>query len=165
MRRSAFATRVGYVAAPVNRLLLVVKNERDLREAISQLSVVGFDQVVGYLDGGMATWQEAELPVQQLSQITVETLDSMRYDLIILDVRDQNEWEEGHIKGAKHIPYYFLEQRLQEVDTTQPMAVICASGQRSSIACSLLLRRHFTQLYNVIGGMEAWEQAGFEKHV
>lgn len=159
---SAFATRVGFVAAPENRILLVVKNERDLREAISQLSVVGFDQVVGYLDGGMATWQEADLPVQQLNQITVETLHSMRHDLKILDVRDQNEWEEGHIKGAIHFPYYFLEQHLQELDITKPIAVICASGQRSSIACSLLQRHSFTQLFNVVGGMDAWEQAGFE---
>jgi len=117
---------------------------------------------VGYLDGAMAAWQEAELPVQQLSQITVETLHSMRHDLKILDVRDQDEWEEGHIKGATHIPYYFLEQRLQELDNTQPMAVTCASGQRSSIACSLLQRHGFTHLFNVVGGMDAWQQAGFE---
>jgi hydroxyacylglutathione hydrolase len=162
LRGSAFATRVGFVVSPENRLLLVVKNERDLREAISQLSVVGFDQVVGYLDGGMVAWQEADLPVQQLSQITVETLLSMRHDLKILDVRDQEEWEERHIKGATHIPYYFLEQRLQELDSTQPMALTCASGQRSSIACSLLQRHSFTQLFNVAGGMDAWEQAGFE---
>ena len=162
LRGSAFATRVGFVVSPDNRLLLVVKNERDLHEAISQLSVVGFDQVVGYLDGGIAAWQEADLPVQQLSQITVETLHSMRHDLKILDVRDQDEWEEGHIKGAMHIPYYFLEQRLQEFDNSQPLALICASGQRSSIASSLLQRHGFTQLFNVVGGMEAWEQAGFE---
>jgi len=162
LRGSAFATRVGFVVSPENRLLLLVKDERDLRETISQLSVVGFDQVVGYLDGAMAAWQEAELPVQQLSQITVETLHSMRHDLKILDVRDQDEWEEGHIKGATHIPYYFLEQRLQELDNTQPMAVTCASGQRSSIACSLLQRHGFTHLFNVVGGMDAWQQAGFE---
>jgi glyoxylase-like metal-dependent hydrolase (beta-lactamase superfamily II)/rhodanese-related sulfurtransferase len=159
---SAFATRAGFVVSPEDRLLLLVENERDLHEAISQLSVVGFDQIVGYLDGGMAAWQEADLPVQQLSQITVETLHSMRHDLKILDVRDQNEWEEGHIKGAVHIPYYFLPQHLQEIDTTKPIAAICASGQRSSIACSLLQRLNFTQLFNVVGGMEAWERAGFE---
>ena len=87
----------------------------------------------------------------------------MRHDLKILDVRDQGEWEEGHIKGAIHIPYYFLEHRLLELDNSQPMALICASGQRSSIACSLLQGHSFTQLFNVIGGMEAWEEAGFEK--
>src|SRR6266852_688161 len=169
LRGSAFATRVGFVVSPENRLLLVVKNERDLHEAISQLSVVGFDQVVGYLDGGIAAWQEADLPVQQLSQITVETLHSMRHDLKILDVRDQGEWEEGHIKGAMHIPYYFLQAHLQdgrnelERYKTQPMAVSCGSGQRSSLASSILLRHGFTQLFNVVGGMEAWEKAGFEK--
>ena len=162
---SSFATRAGFVVSPEDRLLLVVKNEPDLREAIDQLSVVGFDQVIGYLDGGMATWQEAGFPVQQLDQITVETLHSMRHDLKILDVRDQGEWEEGHIKGAMHIPYYFLEQHLQELDNSQSLALICASGQRSSIACSLLQRHGFTQLFNVVGGMEAWEEAGLEQEI
>src|SRR6266699_2836342 len=162
LRGSSFATRVGFVASPENHLLLVVKNERDLHEAISQLAVVGFDQVVGYLEGGMAAWQEADLPVQQLGQIAVETLHSMRHDLKILDVRDKSEWEEGHIKGAIHIPYYFLVQRLHELDNTQPLALICASGQRSSIACSLLQKNGFTQLFNVVGGMDAWNESGLE---
>src|SRR5205823_9076826 len=103
---------------------------------------------------------EADLPIQQLSQIAVETLHGMRHDLKILDVRDQSEWEEGHIKGATHIPYYFLVQRLQELNKSQPLALICASGQRSSIACSLLQKHGFTQLFNVVGGIEAWEEAG-----
>ncbi len=165
LQGSSFATRIGFIVSPENRLLLVLKNEGELRAAIDQLSVVGFDQVIGYLDGGMSAWQEADLPIQQLGQINVETLRSMRHDLKILDVRDQSEWEEGHIKGATHIPYYFLVQRLQELHTSQPLAVICASGQRSSIACSLLQKHGFTQLFNVIGGMEAWDEAGFDKEV
>ena len=160
LRGSSFATRVGFVVSPENRLLLVLKHEGELPAAIDQLSIVGFDQVIGYLNGGMATWLAADLPVQQLGQIKVETLHSMRHDLKILDVRDQSEWEEGHIKGATHIPYYFLIERLQELDNTKPMAVICASGQRSSIACSLLQKHGFTQLFNVVGGMEAWNEAG-----
>jgi hydroxyacylglutathione hydrolase len=163
LRGSSFATRVGFVVPPENRLLLVLKNEGELHAAIDQLSVVGFDQVIGYLDGGMSTWQEADLPIQQLGQITVQTLHSMHHDLKILDVRDQSEWEEGHIKGAIHIPYYFLEQHMQELDKTQSLALICASGQRSSIACSLLQKHGFTQLFNVVGGMEAWDEAGLEK--
>jgi hydroxyacylglutathione hydrolase len=163
LRGSSFATRVGFVVSPENRLLLVLKNESELRSAIDQLSVVAFDQVTGYLDGGMSTWQEADLPVKQLDQIAVETLHSMRHDFKILDVRDQGEWQEGHIKGAQHIPYYFLEQHLQELHNTQPLAVICASGQRSSIACSLLQKHGFTQLFNVVAGMDAWDEAGLEK--
>src|SRR5215471_20131266 len=111
----------------------------------------------------MAAWQEAGLPMQQLSQIAVEQLHALQHDLQVLDVRDQDEWDEGHIKGATHIPYYFIEQRLQELDNTRPLAVTCASGQRSSLACSILQRHGFRELCNVVGGMEAWNKGNFEE--
>jgi hydroxyacylglutathione hydrolase len=163
LRGSAFATRVGFVASPQSRLLLVVKDERDLHDAVAQLAVVGFDQVVGYLDGGMRAWQEAGLPAQQVEQIPVDRLHSLRHELNILDVRDQDEWEEGHIRGATHIPYYSIEQHMKELDSSRPLAVLCASGQRSSLACSILQRHGFTGLFNVEGGMDAWKKEGFEE--
>ncbi len=160
---SAFPTRVGFVAPPQSRLLLVVKDERDLVEATTELAVVGFDSILGYLDGGMEAWREAELPLQSLEQITVGDLHALQHDLQVLDVRDPNEWQEWHIKDAIHIPYYDIEQHLQALNPAQPMAVVCGSGQRSTIACSLLQRHGFAQLFNVDGGMEAWDEAGFEK--
>ena len=165
---SAFPTRVGFVAAPDSRLLLIASNEHDLHEAVTELAVVGYDQVIGYLAGGMTAWQEADLETQTLNTMTVEQLHSLRHDLHILDVRDQNEWDEGHIKGAQHLPYYFIEQRLQDQPGTlehyvdQPLAVICGSGERSTIACSILQRHGFSQLFNVMGGMEAWYDRGLE---
>ena len=167
LRGSAFATRVGFVASPDSRLLLVAENERDVDEATTQLAVVGYDQVVGYLAGGMVAWQEADFPSQELPQIQVEELHTRLHDtsnghLTVLDVRDAGEWDEGHIPGAKHIPYYFVEQRLHELDPAQSMVVLCASGQRSTLACALLQRHGFTQLTNVVGGMDAWEKAGYE---
>jgi len=164
---SSFPTRVGFVAAPDSRLLLVAENEQDVREAKTQLAVVGYDQVTGYLAGGMEAWQEAGFPVQSLTQLSVEQLHTLLHSvanghLTILDVRDQSEWDEGHIALAKHIPYYFIEERVRELDPAQKMAVLCASGQRSTIACSLLQRHGFTELLNVVGGMDAWEKAGFE---
>jgi hydroxyacylglutathione hydrolase len=163
LRGSAFPTRVGFVAPPQSRLLLVVNDERDLVEATTQLAVVAFDSVLGYLDGGMEAWREAGLPLQTLDQITVNDLYSLRHDLQVLDTRDRNEWNEGHIQGAINIPYYAIEQRLPELKPDQPLAVICGSGLRSTIASSLLQRHGFTQLFNVVGGMEAWDEAGFEK--
>ncbi len=160
---SAFATRVGFVASPENRLLLVVKDERDLREAAAQLAVVGYDRVIGYLDGGMQAWQDAGLPLQHLQQITIDELHMQRDAFTVLDVRDPGEWDEGHIAGAQHIPYYLLEQRLQELDGRQPLAVTCASGQRSTLACSILQRHGFTELCNVVGGMEAWSKHSFQE--
>lgn len=165
---SAFATRVGFIASPDSRLLLVAKDEPDLHEAVRQLAVVGYDSVVGYLQGGMAAWLEAGLPVQQLEQISVEVLHAEHPLLTVLDVRDAGEWDEGHIKEAIHIPYYFIEQSLQEgpkeLDsyTDKPLAVICGSGQRSTIASSLLQRHGFTRLFNIVGGMDAWNAAGYE---
>jgi hydroxyacylglutathione hydrolase len=100
--------------------------------------------------------------VQQLKQITVEVLHAHLDAFAVLDVRDQGEWDEGHIKGAIHIPYYFVEQHLQELDSTHPLAVTCASGQRSTLACSVLQRHSFTELRNVVGGMDAWYEKGFE---
>jgi len=160
---SAFATRVGFVASPEDRLLLVITDERDLYEAVAQLAVVSYDQVVGYLDGGMIAWQEAGLPVQHLKQITVEELHAQCSAFTVLDVRDQNEWDEGHIAGAIHIPYYFVQQRLHELVDNKPLAVTCASGQRSAIACSILQKHGFTEPCNVVGGMDEWDKKGFEK--
>ncbi len=164
---SSFPTRVGFVANPASRLLLVAENEWAVREATTQLAVVGYDLVVGYLAGGIVTWQEAGFPVQKLPQMPVEELHTLLQagrngHLMVLDVRDQGEWDEGHIALAMHIPYYFVEEHWQELDPAQKTVVLCASGQRSTIACSLLQRHGFTELSNVVGGMDAWKQAGFE---
>ena len=160
---AAFATRVGFVVAPELRLLLVVENEHDFHEAATQLSVVGFDRVVGFLQGGISAWQEMQMPVQRLAQISVEQLHQRRLSMTILDVRDQSEWDEEHIEGAIHLPYYIIEQKLHELDRSRPLAVLCAGGQRSSIACSLLQKHGFTNLFNVVGGMSEWTKAGFER--
>ncbi|HEU0000755.1 MAG TPA: MBL fold metallo-hydrolase [Ktedonobacteraceae bacterium] len=166
LRGSAFPTRVGFVASPENRLLLVVSDEHDLKDAITELAVVGYGQVTGYLQGGMEAWRNAGLPTQGLREITVAQLREMLPGVPVLDVRDQNEWDEGHIEGALHVPYYFIEQQLQSGNNElqryadQPLAVTCASGQRSTIASSLLQKHGFTQLFNVMGGMDAWNDKG-----
>ncbi len=167
LRGSAFPTRVGFVASPESRLLLVVNDDRDLQDALTELAVVGYDHVIGYLHGGMAAWLGAGLPTRGLSEITVAQLRERLHDLPVLDVRDQDEWDEGHIEGALHVPYYFIEQQLQAGNgdlqryIDQSLAVTCASGQRSAIACSLLQRHGFAHLINVIGGMDAWNEKGF----
>jgi hydroxyacylglutathione hydrolase len=154
----AFATRVGFVAPSDARLVLVINDEYDLHVAVKRLAVVGYDQVIGFLEGGMAAWQEAGLPVQQVNQLSIEELSASRHAFTILDVRDRDEWDEGHIKGALHLPYYVVLDQLHELDQTRPLAVMCASGQRSMIASALLQRQGFTAVANVVGGMEAWNQ-------
>ena len=74
----------------------------------------------------------------------------------ILDVRTSGEWESEHIDSAAHIPLPMLPRRLSELNKGLPLAVICGSGYRSSIAASLLQIQGFNRVQNVMGGMGAY---------
>lgn len=156
---SAFATRVGFVVAATADLLLVLESESDPDEALAQLAVVGYERVRGFLAGGMQAWRLAGGSVETLEQLSVAQLAERRAELRVLDVRDPDEWEAGHIEGAMHLPLYDVEQRLGELDAAWPLAVICGSGQRSAIAAAILLRHGFSSIFNVTGGMQVWEEA------
>jgi hydroxyacylglutathione hydrolase len=83
----------------------------------------------------------------------------------VLDVRRPGEWEAGHIEGARHVPLSALPRQLDARDAAlppaeRPVAVICQSGYRSSLAASLLARAGYPDVYNVVGGMNAWQASG-----
>jgi rhodanese-related sulfurtransferase len=82
-------------------------------------------------------------------------------DVQILDVREPNEWAEGHLPGATLIPLGDLGRRSSELDPTRPVVVVCRSGQRSATATDLLIRTGFGDVKNLTGGMIAWSQAGY----
>jgi len=85
-----------------------------------------------------------------------------RRDPLVLDVREPGEYNTGHIAGAKHIPVAALKSRLSEVEKwkDKPVLVHCASGNRSQGAASTLKAAGFTEVFNLQGGMSAWQQAG-----
>ena len=76
---------------------------------------------------------------------------------IIVDVREADEWAEGHIEEATHIPLGQLGARTREIPQDREVIVVCHSGQRSAMATSLLLRAGYTHVVNMTGGMHAWE--------
>lgn len=82
-------------------------------------------------------------------------------DAVVLDVREDNEVALGRIPHAKHIPLGQLQTRLKELEKfkSKPLIVACRSGHRSSGACNILSQNGFTDVYNLAGGMSAWEQA------
>jgi rhodanese-related sulfurtransferase len=81
---------------------------------------------------------------------------------LILDVREENEYNSGHILNARLIPLLKLKERLGELERyrDKPVVVVCRSGSRSATACALLGNRQFGQAYNLAGGMMAWQKAG-----
>ena len=76
----------------------------------------------------------------------------------ILDVRERDEWDEGHIPGSVHMPYHDLHGLPEAIDPERPVAAICASGQRAAVAASLLARHGARHVIHVVdGGVGQWE--------
>jgi rhodanese-related sulfurtransferase len=77
-----------------------------------------------------------------------------------IDVRETSEWKSGHIGGSRHIPLATLTDALASIPRDRDVVMICASGFRSSRACNLLKRKGFVTVYNLAGGVSAWQGAG-----
>lgn len=154
----------GWVLPYDKPILLVLEDEENLDKAIRQLIRLGYDQIAGYLRGGIGAWYKASLPVEHLGLLTVQELKK-RLDrgdnLVLLDVRDKDEWDDGHIEDAFNIYFGNLEDRLDEVPEDLPIAVICDVGNRGSLGASILRREGYGEVYNVLGGMSAWKKAGY----
>jgi hydroxyacylglutathione hydrolase len=152
-----YASWVGTLVEPADRLLLVCDPER-AEEAVMRLARVGYENVVGILDGGFERWKSEGLPV---ASIAIERVDrAFRPGRRVLDVRRPSEWEMFHLKGATLIPLSQLPSKLGELDREDDWAVVCASGYRSMIAASVLERAGFKRLTNAAGGMDYYQQLG-----
>jgi len=86
-------------------------------------------------------------------------------DALVLDVREQSEWADGHITKAKHIPLGQLKDRLSDLEKfkNKPIVAVCRSGNRSGNACGILKKAGFDNVHNLAGGMMAWQQAGLPR--
>jgi hydroxyacylglutathione hydrolase len=152
-----FAPWVGSVVPPDAELIVVAEPGHEV-EAMTRLARVGYERIAGWLEGGMDAWRRAGGETAVVPQITPEEL-RCRLDAgerpTVLDVRAPDEWDSGHVEGAVHIPLSALPARIAEAPAG-PLAVLCGSGYRSSIACSLLQRAGRNDVGNVEGGWDAW---------
>lgn len=156
-----FASWAGTVLGLTGRPVLIAESPEQLSEARMRLARIGLEEIPGYLEGGVAAWKAADLPVVSVSEITAEALAARlrANNLHVLDVRRGAEWEAGHIEGAVWWPLDNFRVSPPELDNRAPVAVHCKSGYRSLIACSLLQRAGFQNVINLIGGFDAWQQA------
>jgi hydroxyacylglutathione hydrolase len=148
-----FSTWAGFFVPFGKPIALVVGSKENARGARVELARIGYDDVIGYLEADSLTH------TRQLSQLGVEELhfalkrgEAPR----LLDVRTSGEFESQHIDGALHMPLPSVPRRLAELPKDGPLAVICGSGYRSSIAASLLSNAGFIRIQNVMGGMGAY---------
>lgn len=159
-----FASWVGTLLTIGEPIVLVADDLERAREAQIRLARVGFEAVRGFLDGGMPAWTAAGRPIESVPQLEVTALaERVREgDVQLIDVRRPAEHAAGHVRGARLIPLAALAERLAEVDRGRQAVLICGSGYRSSIACSLLQRAGIRDVANVVGGHGAWHKAGLE---
>jgi glyoxylase-like metal-dependent hydrolase (beta-lactamase superfamily II) len=159
-----FASWAGTLINIGTPIILVASDLVEIDEAVMRLARVGIESVKGYLGGGMYEWDKAGLDAARAQQIPVDELHARieeGADLQLVDVRRPAEYANGHAPGAMSVQLAELEKRLPELDSGRPTAVICASGYRSSAAVSLLQRHGFKDVSNVVGGTNAWIQAGY----
>jgi glyoxylase-like metal-dependent hydrolase (beta-lactamase superfamily II)/rhodanese-related sulfurtransferase len=146
-----------------DRAIVIVAEPGQEEEAAVRLGRIGFDQVAGFLDGGMMVLEKRPDLVKQIGWITAGELKQQvagGETPVILDVRAAGERESGGIPDSLHIPLIHLSKRLKEVPRDRPVVIHCASGYRSSAAASILERHGFTNAVDLVGGYAAWEVAG-----
>ncbi len=155
-----FASWAGAVLGLSSRPVLVAGTSDQINEARIRLARVGIEDLLGYLDGGVAAWKHAGFEFTQLPQMTVHELKTRigECGFQVLDVRRQGEWDAGHIAEADWYPLDRFKAALPAIDPNPITAVHCKSGYRSMIAASLLQRAGHNVI-NVIGGFDAWEKA------
>jgi hydroxyacylglutathione hydrolase len=148
-----FAPWVGTMVGPETPFIVVASPKGEV-EAITRLARIGYDRIVGWLEGGMDRWREQGGEVATVRQ--ADPQEALASGGRLLDVRDCDEWEAGHIEGARHVPLRELSKRIDEVPEGE-LRVLCGSGYRSSVACSLLQRAGRRDVVNIAGGWEAVE--------
>jgi rhodanese-related sulfurtransferase len=157
-----FASWAGSILEPEALIIVVAEDMEKVLETRTRLARVGLEKVTGYLEGGILAWFKAGLPISTTEQISVEELQhriSAHEVGRVIDVRRPAEWDAGHIAEALHLPLNHLAENVGTIGLDEKIAVICAGGFRSSLAASLLQRKGFQRVSNVVGGMTAWHNA------
>ncbi|MEM7535150.1 MAG: rhodanese-like domain-containing protein [Chloroflexota bacterium] len=161
-----FEQRVGWVAPIDVPIILVTNNDAEAQKAIRLMAFLGLDgRVAGHLVGGFDGWINAGRAHSTIPQLSVHQLEAHLLNGInmqVLDVRETSEWAAGHINGAHYMNYKYMTQQIGtlSLQTEQHISVMCARGMRSSTACSILKMSGYEHIYNVTGGMSAWNAAG-----
>jgi hydroxyacylglutathione hydrolase len=162
----SFGTWLGWVVDLDRPLVLVLQRPGDWDEAIRQALRIGAEgSIVGHLRGGFGAWADAGGPIESSGRLSVNELAD-RLDRagpeapLVIDVRQADEYAVGHIPGSVHITAGSLPDRLAELPADRPIATICASGLRASVAASILRSNGFRDVSWIASGVPAWRAAG-----
>ena len=151
-----FAPWVGELLEDIKKPIILLAPEGREEEAITRLSRVGFDNIKGYLDGGIKSWIKLNKKTNSIENIKAQDFISLnsKFDLDILDVRSQNEYINGSVNGSLNIPLVNLTNNLIKVNSNSRSYIYCKGGYRSMIASSILYSNGIKNISNIIGGYD-----------
>jgi rhodanese-related sulfurtransferase len=149
-----FAMWVGEMIMDIKQEILLVTDLGREEEAIIRLSRVGYDQTIGYLQGGFESWKKETKEIDHVKRISATELENKHTENpIIIDVRKKSEFDSEHVLNAINLPLNQMNQRFAEIPQNQPFILHCAGGYRSMIAASILKSRGYHDFVDVEGGM------------
>lgn len=156
LTQAGVGTRTAWVVDPESDVVVTADSDEAAAHLARLLHAVGILTVRGYLAGGVQHWQAAGHPVEATTAIDVPHLaDALQQDTVrLLDVRETAEWEQGHVRGALHVPYHDLGPCQPEdlQGDSRPLAVACSAGVRSALATSVLRRLGVENVQHVVDG-------------
>ncbi len=158
-----FAPWVGALILDFKQPILLITPEDKEEETIKRLARVGYDATIGYLDGGIESWEKAGFELDTVNCISAETLeDKLKENIVVFDVRKPGEFTAEHLNEAPSTPLDFLNDHLSEFPKEKEFYLFCAGGYRSMIAASILKARGYDNVINVNGGFNAIKKTGIK---
>ncbi|MBK9509616.1 MAG: MBL fold metallo-hydrolase [Cytophagaceae bacterium] len=159
----SFASWAGTLITDLEQPILLVGEESKIKEAITRLSRVGYDNTLGYLIGGIAAWQADGNEVETITSISASEFAETFHknpEINVLDSRKKSEYDSEHVVGVSNFPLDFVHQNLAELDPEKTYYIHCASGYRSMVISSILKSKGYNNLIEIAGGFKAIKETG-----
>ncbi|WP_323698112.1 MBL fold metallo-hydrolase [Arcicella gelida] len=158
-----FATWVGTLIPDLKHPILLITEKGKQEEAIIRLARVGYDNCIGFLEGGFEAWEKAGKPIDQVQSLSAEEFSQLFKEnptLAYFDVRRKNEYLSEHVVGIENLPLETLNANMAQLKKEELNYIHCAGGYRSMIAISILKARGFDNLVDISGGFSAIKKVG-----
>ena len=154
-----FAPWVGALIPDLQQPILFIAEKGREEEVVTRLSRVGYDNSLGYLEGGIEAWQAAGKDVASIEQVTAfEFAKEQKEGYEVLDVRKESEYQSQHVDGTANFPLDFINQHMAELKPEKGYYIHCQGGYRSLIAASILKSRGFHNLVDIKGGFNSLKE-------